>query len=129
MQPMVQRRKLLGLLDKLKELSCAEQQAITEGDFSRLERVQDEKLLIRQHIDKLEPITEGGVSSHADNKLVQQAVSGIMAMDQESNEQLLLRMGALKAEAQTQSQTRTILRRVQGAYARRLSPVHWQAST
>ncbi|MDP7051700.1 MAG: hypothetical protein QF600_07230 [Verrucomicrobiota bacterium] len=129
MQPMDERRKLLGLLDKLMELSCAEQKAITEGDFSRVERVQDEKLLIRQQLDKLEPITEGGVSSYADDKLVQQTVSGIMAMDQESNEQLLRRMGALKAEAETQSQTRTTLRRVQGAYARRLSPVHWQAST
>jgi hypothetical protein len=126
---MDERRKLLGLLDKLMELSCAEQKAITEGDFSRVERVQDEKLLIRQQLDKLEPITEGGVSSYADDKLVQQTVSGIMAMDQESNEQLLRRMGALKAEAETQSQTRTTLRRVQGAYARRLSPVHWQAST
>ena len=94
-----------------------------------MEQVQDEKLLIRKQIDKLESIPDGGVSRHADDKLIQQAVSGIMAMDQESNEQLIRRMGALKAEAETQSQTRTTLRRVQGAYARRLSPVHWEAST
>jgi len=50
-------------------------------------------------------------------------------MNQDSNQQLLRRMGALKAEAETQSQTRTTLRRVQGAYARRLPPVHWEAST
>jgi hypothetical protein len=50
-------------------------------------------------------------------------------MNRESNEQLLRRMGALKAEAEIQSQTRTTLRRVQGAYAKRLSLVHWEAST
>ena len=124
-----QRRDLLGLLDNLKVLSCAEQQAITEGDFSRVEQVQDEKQLIRQQIDEIEPISGGGVSCHADDKLIQQVVSEIMAMDQQNNEQLLRRMGSLKGEVKTQSQTRTTLRRVQGAYTRRLQPVHWEAST
>ena len=129
MQTMNQRRQLLGLLDKLKELSREEQQAINEADFSGVEQVQDEKHLIRQQIDALEPLPDGGVSSHAAAEPVKQAVSEIMAMNQESNQQLLRRMGALKAEAETQSQTRTTLRRVQGAYARRLPPVHWEAST
>lgn len=126
---MNQRRQLLGLLDKLKELSREEQQAINEADFSGVEQVQDEKQVIRQQIDELEPILEGSVSRYAGDKLVQQAVSKIMAMDQESNGQLLRRMGALKAEVKTQSQTRTTLRRVQGAYARQLPPFHWEAST
>ena len=106
-----------------------EQQAVAGGDFSRVEQVQDEKHLIRQQIDALEPLPDGGVSSHAAAEPVKQAVSEIMAMNQESNQQLLRRMVALKAEAETQSQTRTTLRRVQGAYARRLSPAHWEAST
>ena len=126
---MNQRRQLLGLLDKLKELSREEQQAINEADFSGLEQVQDEKQVIRQQIDELEPILEGSVSRYAGDKLVQQAVSKIMAMDQESNDQLLRRMGALKAELKTQSLPRTTLRRVQGAYARQLTPFHWEAST
>ncbi|MAE32596.1 MAG: hypothetical protein CMO43_13570 [Verrucomicrobiales bacterium] len=126
---MDQRSQLLGLLDKLKELSRVEQQAVTEGDFSRVEQVQDEKQLLRQRIDELEPLPDGEVSCHAAAEPVKQAVSEIMAMNQESNQLLLRRMGALKAEAETQSQTRTTLRRVQGAYARRLSPVHWEAST
>ena len=129
MQPMNQRRQLLGLLDKLKELSREEQQAMNEADFSGVEQVQDEKLLIRQQIDALEPLPDGGVSSHAAAEPVKQAVSEIMAMNQESNQQLLRRMGALKAEAEIQSQTGTTLRRVQGAYARRFPPVHWEAST
>ena len=92
-----------------------EQQAVAEDDFSVVEQVQDEKHLIRQQIDALEPLPDEGVSSHAAAEPVKQAVSEIMAMNQESNQQLLRRMGALKAEAETQSQTRTTLRRVQGA--------------
>ena len=129
MRDMDQRGQLLGLLDSLKQLSREEHQAVAEGDFYRVEQVQDEKQLIRQQIDVLEPLPEGGVSSHAAAKPVKQAVSDIMAMNQESNKQLLRRMGALKAEAEAQSQTRTTLRRVRGAYARRHSPVHWEAST
>ena len=126
---MNQRRQLLGLLDSLKQLSRVEHQAVAKGEFSRVEQVQDEKKLIRQQIEELEPIPEGEMSRHAADEPVKQAVSEIMAMNRESNEQLLRRMGVLKAEAETQSQTRTTLRRVQGAYAKRLSPVHWEAST
>ena len=126
---MNQRRQLLGLLDSLKQLSRVEHQAVAEGEFSRVEQVQDEKKLIRQQIEELEPIPEGEMAPHAAAEPVKQAVSEIMAMNRESNEQLLRRMGVLKAEAETQSQTRTTLRRVQGAYAKRLSPVHWEAST
>jgi len=129
MRDMDQREQLLGLLDSLKQLSREEHQAVAEGDFSRVEQVQDEKHLIRQQIDALEPLPDGGVSSHAAAEPVKQAVSEIMAMNQDRNQQLLRRMGALKAEAETQSQTRKTLRRVQGAYARRLPPVHWEAST
>ena len=126
---MNQRRQLLGLLDSLKQLSRVEHQAVAEGEFSRLEQVQDEKKMIRQQIEELEPIPEGEISRHAAAEPVKQAVSEIMEMNRESNEQLLRRMGVLKAEAETQSQTRTTLRRVQGAYAKRLSPVHWEVST
>ena len=92
-----------------------EHQAVAKGEFSRVEQVQDEKKLIRQQIEELEPIPEGEMSRHAADEPVKQAVSEIMEMNRESNEQLLRRMGVLKAEAETQSQTRTTLRRVQGA--------------
>ena len=52
-----------------------------------------------------------------------------MQLDRENNEKLLQQMGVLKAEAESQSQTRTTLRRVQGAYAKRLSSDHWEAYT
>ena len=36
-------------------------------------------------------------------------------------------MDMLKAEADSQSQARTNIRRVRGAYTKRLSPVNWEA--
>ena len=50
-----------------------------------------------------------------------------MQMDRESNEHLLREMDALKAEADSQSQARTNIRRVRDAYTKRLSPVNWEA--
>ena len=80
---MNQRRQLLGLLDSLKQLSRVEHQAVAEGEFSRLEQVQDEKKLIRQQIEELEPIPEGEMSRHAADEPVKQAVSehGLLAED------------------------------------------------
>jgi hypothetical protein len=126
---MDQRRQLLELLDSLKVLSRIENQALHKGDFSRVEQVQDEKELIREQIDELEPIPEGGVSRHTADEAVKRVVSQIMQLDRENNEKLLQQMGVLKAEAESQSQTRTTLRRVQGAYAKRLSSAHWEAYT
>jgi hypothetical protein len=110
-------------------LSRIENQALHKGDFPRVEQVQDEKELIREQIDELEPIPEGGVSRHAADEAVKRVVSQIMQLDRENNEKLLQQMGVLKAEAESQSQTRTTLRRVQGAYAKRLSSAHWEAYT
>ena len=126
---MDQRRQLLELLDSLKVLSRIENQALHKGDFPRVEQVQDEKELIREQIDELEPIPEGGVSRHAADEAVKRVVSQIMQLDRENNEKLLQQMGVLKAEAESQSQTRTTLRRVQSAYAKRLSSAHWEAYT
>ena len=126
---MDQRRQLLELLDSLKVLSRIENQALHKGDFPRVEQVQDEKELIREQIDELEAIPEGGVSRHAADEAVKRVVSQIMQLDRENNKKLLQQMGVLKAEAESQSQTRTTLRRVQGAYAKRLSPAHWEAYT
>ena len=53
----------------------------------------------------------------------------IMQMDRESNEHLLREMDTLKAEADSQSQARTNIRRVRGAYTKRLSPVNSEAYT
>ena len=69
------------------------------------------------------------VKELAADEAVKRVVSQIMQLDRENNEKLLQQMGVLKAEAESQSQTRTTLRRVQGAYAKRLSSAHWEAYT
>ena len=71
----------------------------------------------------------GRFRAHAGDEEVKQIVAQIMQMDRESNEHLLREMDALKAEADNQSQARTNIRRVQGAYTKRLSPVNWEAYT
>ena len=60
---------------------------------------------------------EGELSYHAADVEVKQVVAQIMQMD------------TLKAEADSQSQARTNIRRVRSAYTKRLSPVNWEAYT
>ena len=129
MQPMGQRQELLRLLCVLRDLASTESQALREGALSRVDEVQVEKESIRKQIDELEALPEGELSRHADDEEVKQLVAQIMQMDRESNEHLLREMDALKAEVDSQSQARTNIRRVQGAYTKRLSPVNWEAYT
>ena len=72
---------------------------------------------------------EGELSCRAADVEVKQVVAQIMLMDRESNEHLLREMDTLKAEADSQSQARTKIRRVRGAYTKRLWPVNWEAYT
>ena len=129
MPPMDQRQELLGLLCELRDLAGIEGQALREGDLSRVDEIQLEKESVRKQIDELEALPEREVSRHAADEDVKQIVDQIMQLDRESNEHLLREMDALKAEVNNQSQVRTNLRRVQGAYVKRLSPVNWEAYT
>ena len=113
----------------MRDLASTESQALREGDFSRIDGIQVEKESVRTQIDELESLPEGEISRHAGDEEVKQIVAQIMQMDRESNEHLLREMDALKAEADNQSQARTNIRRVQGAYTKRLSPVNWEAYT
>jgi hypothetical protein len=126
---MDERQKLLRLLCVLRDLASTESQALREGAFSRIDGIQVEKESVRTQIDELESLPEGEISRHAGDEEVKQIVAQIMQMDRESNEHLLREMDALKAEADNQSQARTNIRRVQGAYTKRLSPVNWEAYT
>ena len=126
---MDQRQELLGLLCVLRDLAGIEGQALREGDLSRVDEIQVEKESVRKQIDELEALPEREVSRHAADEDVKQIVDQIMQLDRESNEHLLREMDALKAEVNNQSQVRTNLRRVQGAYVKRLSPVNWEAYT
>mgnify|MGYP001447023331 CR=1 FL=1 len=129
MQTMDQRQELLGLLCVLRDLAGIEGQALREGDLSRVDEIQVEKESVRKQIDELEALPEREVSRHAADEDVKQIVDQIMQLDRESNEHLLREMDALKAEVNNQSQVRTNLRRVQGAYVKRLSPVNWEVYT
>ena len=126
---MDERQKLLRLLCVLRDLAITESQALRKGAFSQIDRIQVEKESVRTQIDELETLSEGEVSRHAGDEDVKQIVAQIMQMDRESNEHLLREMDALKVEADNQSQARTNIRRVQGAYTKRLSPVNWEAYT
>ena len=129
MPPMDQRQELLGLLCVLRDLAGIEGQALREGDLSRVDEIQVEKESVRKQIDELEALPEREVSRHSADEDVKQVVDQIMQLDRESNEHLLREMDALKAEVNNQSQVRTNLRRVQGAYVKRLSPVNWEVYT
>lgn len=126
MQTMNQRQELLC---GLRDLSGTENQALREVALSRVLEIQVEKKSLRKQIDELEALPEGELSRHAADVEVKQVVAEIMQMDRESNEHLLREMDTLKAEADSQSQARTNIRRVQGAYTKRLSPVNWEAYT
>ena len=126
---MDERQELLRLLCVLRGLASTESQALRKGAFSQIDRIQVEKESVRTQIDELETLSEGEVSRHAGDEDVKQIVAQIMQMDRESNEHLLREMDALKVEADNQSQARTNIRRVQGAYTKRLSPVNWEAYT
>ena len=126
---MDQRQELLRLLCELRDLAGIEGQALREGDLSRVDEIQVEKESVRKQIDELEALPEREVSRHSADEDVKQVVDQIMQLDRESNEHLLREMDALKAEVNNQSQVRTNLRRVQGAYVKRLSPVNWEAYT
>jgi polyhydroxyalkanoate synthesis regulator phasin len=124
---MNQRQELLSLLCGLRDHSGTENQALREVALSRVNQIQVEKESLRKQIDELEPVPEGELSYHTTDVEVKQVVAQIMQMDRESNEHLLREMDALKAEADSQSQARTNIRRVRGAYTKRLSPVNWEA--
>ncbi|MDC0065690.1 hypothetical protein OAK15_04460 [Verrucomicrobia bacterium] len=126
---MDERQKLLTLLCVLRDLASTESQALREGAFSQIDGIQVEKESVRTQIDELETLSEGEISRHAGDEEVKQIVAQIMQMDRESNEHLLREMDVLKVEADNQSQARTNIRRVQGAYTKRLSPVNWEAYT
>ena len=126
---MNQRQELLSLLCGLRDLSGTENQALRELDLSRVDEIQVEKESLRKQIDELEAVPEGELSCHAADVEVKQVVAQIMLMDRESNEHLLREMDTLKAEADRQSQARTNIRRVRGAYIKRFSPVNWEAYT
>ena len=117
------------MLCELRDLAGIEGQVLREGDLSRVDEIQVEKESVRKQIDELEALPEREVSRHAADEDVKQIVDQIMQLDRESNEHLLREMNALKAEVNNQSQVRTNLRRVQGAYVKRLSPVNWEAYT
>ena len=129
MQTMDQRQELLSLLCGLRDLSGTENQALREVALSRVDEIQVEKESLRKQIDELEAVPVGELSYHAADVEVKQVVAQIMQMDRESNEHLLREMDTLKAEADSQSQARTNIRRVRGAYTKRLSPVNWEAYT
>ena len=129
MQTMDQRQELLRLPCGLRDLSGTENQALREVALSRVDEIQVEKKSLRKQIDELEALPEGELSRHAADVEVKQVVAQIMQMDRESNEHLLQEMDTLKAEADSQSQARTNIRRVRGAYTKRLSPVNWEAYT
>ena len=124
---MNQRQELLSLLCGLRDHSGTENQALREVALSRVNQIQVEKESLRKQIDELEPVPEGELSYHTTDVEVKQVVAQIMQMDRESNEHLLREMDALKAEADSQSQARTNIRRVRDAYTKRLSPVNWEA--
>ena len=126
---MDQRQELLRLLCGLRDLSGTENQELREVDLSRVDEIQVEKESLRKQIDEIEALPEGELSRHAADVEVKQVVAEIMQMDRESNEHLLREMDTLKAATDSQSQARTNIRRVQGAYPKRLSPVNWEAYT
>ena len=113
----------------LRDLASTESQALREGALSRMDEAQVEKESVRKQIDELEALPEGELSRHAGDEEVKQIVAQIMQMDRKSNEHLLREMDTLKAEADNQSQARTNIRCVQGAYTKRLLPVNWEAYT
>ena len=117
------------MLCELRDLAGIEGQALREGDLFRVDEIQVEKESVRKQIDEQEALPEREVSRHTADEDVKQVVDQIMQLDRESNEHLLREMDALKAEVNNQSQVRTNLRRVQGAYVKRLSPVNWEAYT
>ncbi len=129
MQTIDQRQELLSLLCGLRDLSGTENQALREVALSRVDQIQVEKESLRKQIDELEAVPVGELSYHAADVEVKQVVAQIMQMDRESNEHLLREMDTLKAEADSQSQALTDIRRVRGAYTKRLSPVNWEAYT
>jgi len=124
---MDQRQELLSLLCGLRDHSGTENQALREVALSRVNQIQVEKESLRKQIDELEPVPEGELSYHTTDVEVKQVVAQIMQMYRESNEHLLREMDTLKAEADSQSQARTNIRRVRDAYTKRLSPVNWEA--
>ena len=94
-----------------------------------MDGIQVEKESLWKQIDELVAVPEGDLSCHAADMEEKQVVAQIMQVDRESNEHLLREINALKAEADSQSQARTNIRRVRGAYTKRLSPVNWEAYT
>ena len=117
------------MLCGLRDLSGTQNQALREVNLSRVDEIQVEKESLRKQIDELEAVTEGELSCHAADVEVKQVVAQIMQMDRESNEHFPREMDTLKAEADSQSRARTSIRRVRGAYTKRLSPVNWEAYT
>tara|TARA_B100000959_G_scaffold248010_1_gene274639 strand:- start:489 stop:869 length:381 start_codon:yes stop_codon:yes gene_type:complete len=126
---MNERGNLLRLLKILRELTQDECEAIRDEALPKVEQVQIEKESIRKQIEELERLPEGGVSRYAVDKEVREVVSQIMKMDRASNEHFHKKIETLKAESEQQTQTRSTLRRVQGAYAKRLSHANWEVYT
>jgi len=126
---MNKRRDLLRLLNILRELTQDECEAIRDDQLPRVDQLQNKKEYLRKQIEQLENLPEGGVSQYAVDKEVKEVVSQIMRMNRASNEHFRKKMRTLKAESEQQSQTRSTLRRVQGAYAKRLSHANWEVCT
>ena len=126
---MDQGQELMSLLCGLRGLYGTENQTLREVALSWVDGIQVEKESIWKQIDELVAVPEGDLSCHAADVKMKQVVAQIMQVDRESNEHLLREINALKAEADSQSQARTNIRRVRGAYTKRLSPVNWEAYT
>lgn len=120
---------LLALLERLRELTEDETEAIRDKDFVRVDTVQTEKATVRDAILKLEAPALEGKSRFADDPDVQEAVGRIMEMDQANNAQLSRDMGSLKQAVEEQTRTGNTMRRVHGAYGQRQLSANWQAVT
>ena len=120
---------LLALLERLRELTEDETEAIRDKDFVRVDTVQTEKATVRDAILKLEAPALEGKSRFADDPDVQEAVGRIMEMDQANNAQLSRDMGSLKQAAEEQTRTGNTMRRELGAYGQRQLSANWQAVT
>lgn len=119
--------KLLALLERLRMMTEEETSAMRDGDFTRVDAVQDEKAAVRAAILKLEAPATEGKSRFADDPEVKCAVGKIMDLDRANSSHLSNEMVLLKREAEAQTRTGTTMRRVHGAYGQRQTAANWQA--
>jgi hypothetical protein len=114
-------RNLFELLDRWRRLSVAEGQAITSSDWSRLERLQEEKRLLQPDVTLVNNLLQdelnrlGSVGESA-QKRFRALAAGLLALERENDAALAAQQEDCRQQQSELAQTSRTLRRVHGAY-------------